>query len=104
MQENKSPRLQQMAALGIARIAAKGLQSKQGSQQSLTYSLLTACLDAYIPASGGHSVSHCLCTNHSAAADEPHGGLHSMMWSPDCPQLALPAFKLHSYSLLQLQC
>ena len=55
MQEPKSPKLQQMAALAIARIAAKGLQSKYGWQQSLAYRLLTACLDAYIPASGGHS-------------------------------------------------
>ena len=55
MLDPKTPKLQQMAALGIARIAAKGLQSKQGWQQTLACRLLTACLDAYIPESGGHS-------------------------------------------------
>ena len=55
MQEPRSPKLQQMAALGIARIAAKGLQNTQGWQQALAYRLLTACLDVYIPESGGRS-------------------------------------------------
>ena len=116
MQEPRSPKLQQMGALGIARIAAKGLQSKQGWQQSLAYRLITACLDEYIPASGGHS-SHCLSLpawtqtclpqvgmvgfslfvqHHSGAADEPHMCLHGIchtLYSPDYPALALPAFK-----------